>query len=175
MVGSMSRCLLRCVMGHDPHMVSMYVTQGNIFMHWSVSTPGPGPVVRAPVPVSTLCAWPCSALLCNTCEMSPDHQTIHPWVMTHVGIPVIGLVGHDTHRHLGMPCPSVVCFFCTCGATVLHCILYVQATQHCACHSTLRIVQDSASPHSSCLGEYPPIQMVSISSWVMTHVMSSPC
>ena len=108
-------------------------------------------------------------------DVSPDHQTIHPWVMTHVGIPVIGLEGHDTHRHLGMPCPSGVCFFCTCGATVLHCILYMQATQHCACHSTLRIVQDSASPHSPCLGEYPPIQMASISSWVMTHVMASPC
>ena len=146
MVGSMSRCLMRCVMGHHPHMVSMHVTQGNIFMHWRVSTPGSGPVVRAPVPVSTLCVWPCSALLCNTCGMSPDHQTIHPWVMTHVGIPVIGLEGHDTHRHLGMPCPSGVCFFCTCGATVLHCILCMQATQHCACHSTLRIVQDSASP-----------------------------
>ena len=162
-------------MGQYPHMVSMHVTQGNIFVHWSVSTPGSGPVVRAPVQVYTLCAWPCSALLCNTCGMSPDHQTIHPWVMTHVGIPVIGLEGHDTHRHLGMPCPSGVCFFCTCGATVLHCILCMQATQHCACHSTLRIVQDSASPHSWCMGEYPPTQMVSISSWVPSHEMASPC
>ena len=153
-------------------------------MHWSVSTPGSGPVVRAPVQVSTLCVWPCSALLCNTCEMSPDHQTIHPWVMTHVGIPVIGLEGHDTHQHLGMPCPSGVCFFCTCGATVLHCILCMQATQHWACHSTLLIVQDSASPpllcYSWCVGEYPPsrwidlimghdschgISMLNISSW----------
>ena len=124
-------------------------------MHWSVSTPGSGPVVRAPVQVSTLCVWPCSALLCNTCEMSPDHQTIHPWVMTHVGIPVIGLEGHDTHQHLGMPCPSGVCFFCTCGATVLHCILCMQATQHWACHSTPRIVQDSSSP--------------SLGVWVGTH------
>ena len=144
-------------------------------MYWRVSTPGSGPVVRALVPVSALCVWPCSALLCNTCEMSPDHQTIHPWVMTHVGIPVIGLEGHDTHQHLGMPCPSVVCFFCTCGATVLHCILRMQATQHWACHSTLHIVQDSSSPHSYCLGEYPPIPVVSISSWVPSHEMASPC
>ena len=73
------------------------------------------------------------------------------------------------------PCPSVVCFFCTCGAPVLHCILCMQATQHCACHSTLLLVQDSASPPLLVSGWIPIHPMASIPSWVMTHGMASPC
>ena len=88
MVGSMSRCLMRCVMGHDPHMVSMSVTQGNIFMHWSGSTPGSGPVVRAPVHYLRCVrghALHCCATRAGCLTRPPDHPSM----------------GHDSCRDSG--------------------------------------------------------------------------
>ena len=58
-------------------------------------------------------------------DVSPDHQTIHPWVMTHVGIPVIGLVGHDAHviwRSLDptMSISGLLLLYMWCTSAALH-------------------------------------------------------